>query len=141
MDLKHFLSNTFWVGWINFLEAFKKNKLDNIRLSAYNVRMNTINTKLTTSGNSVAVRLPKELLKMSGLTDNVTLEAREGKIIISKHSNPRKDWNQNIKMMVEKYGDPSEEFTEMNGSLIDDGLDEWDGISYEEWLKDNDRIS
>jgi len=90
---------------------------------------------------SVAVRLPKELLKMSGLTDNVTLEAREGKIIISKSSNPREEWNHNIKTMVEKYGDPSEDFTEMNSSLIDDGLDEWDGISYEEWLKDNDTVS
>ncbi len=103
--------------------------------------MNTINTKLTTSGNSVAVRLPKELLKMSGLTDNVTLEARDGKIIISKSSNPRKEWNHNIKTMVEKYGDPSEEFSEINNSLIDEGLDDWDGISYEEWLKDNDRVS
>jgi antitoxin component of MazEF toxin-antitoxin module len=103
--------------------------------------MNTINTKLTTSGNSVAVRLPKELLKMSGLTNNVTLEARDGKIIISKPSNPRKNWNHNIKSMVEKYGDPSEEFTGMNSNLIGDGLDKWDGISYEEWLKDNDRLS
>ncbi|HUD07176.1 MAG TPA: AbrB/MazE/SpoVT family DNA-binding domain-containing protein [Candidatus Saccharimonadales bacterium] len=105
--------------------------------------MNTIDTNLTTSGNSVAVRLPKELLKMSGLGNKVTLQAKKGKIIISKPSNPRADWSQNIKAMVEKYGDPSEEFTEMNDSLVGDGLDNlpWDGITYEEWLKDNDRVS
>lgn len=111
-------------------------------LSAYYIRM-TIKTTLTTSGNSVAVRLPKSLLQMSGLTDKVTLQARKGKIIISKSSNPREDWGQNIKSMVEKYGDPTEEFTEINNSLVGDGLDSlsWDGITYEEWLKNNDRIS
>jgi antitoxin component of MazEF toxin-antitoxin module len=103
----------------------------------------TINTTLTTSGNSVAVRLPKSLLQMSGLTDKVTLQARKGKIIISKPTNPREGWSQNIKSMVEKYGDPTEEFSDLNNALANDGLDnlEWEGITYEEWLKDNDRLS
>lgn len=97
----------------------------------------TIKTTLTTSGNSVAVRLPKSLLQMSGLTDKVTLEAKKGKIIISKPSSPREGWGENIKAMVEKYGDPTEEFADINDTLVDDGLDnlDWDGISYEEWLK------
>jgi antitoxin component of MazEF toxin-antitoxin module len=103
----------------------------------------TIKTTLTTSGNSVAVRLPKSLLQMSGLTDKVTLQAKKGKIIISKPSNPRENWGKNIKAMVEKYGDPSEEFTELNDALADDGLGSlaWDGITYEEWLKTNGRLS
>ncbi len=53
--------------------------------------MNAINTSLTTSGNSVAVRLPKELLRMSGLGNKVKLEARQGKIIISRASNPERE--------------------------------------------------
>ncbi|HET9098000.1 MAG TPA: AbrB/MazE/SpoVT family DNA-binding domain-containing protein [Candidatus Saccharimonadales bacterium] len=101
-----------------------------------------IKTRLTTSGNSVAVRLPKSLLQMSGLTDKVQLEVKEGKIIISKQSNPREDWDKQIKSMVEKYGDPTEEFADMD-SLTGDGLDKisWDGPTYEEWLKDNGELS
>ena len=102
-----------------------------------------INTTLTTSGNSVAVRLPKRLLQMSGLKDKVTLQVKKGKIIISKPTNPREGWDNNIKSMIEKYGDPSEEFADMNNILADEGLENlpWNGITYEEWLKDNDKIS
>jgi hypothetical protein len=73
----------------------------------------------------------------------VTLQAKKGKIIISKPSNPRENWGKNIKAMVEKYGDPSEEFTDLNDALADDGLGSlaWDGITYEEWLKTNGRLS
>jgi len=80
--------------------------------------MTTITTSLTTSGNSVAVRLPKELLKMSGLTNRVTLEVRHGKIIISRAANPREGWRKQIETEiasnglpggVDKYGDMSAE--------------------------------
>lgn len=102
----------------------------------------TIKTTLTTSGNSVAVRLPKSLLQMSGLTDKVLLEVKDGKIIISKPTNPRDGWDQQIKTMVEKYGDPTEEFTDLD-NLVCDGLDNlpWDGPSYGEWLKSNGKLS
>ena len=98
----------------------------------------TIKTTLTTSGNSVAVRLPKSLLQMSGLKDKVLLQVKNGKIIISKPSNPREGWDKQIKAMVEKYGDPSEEFADMD-ALSNDGLDNlpWDGPTYEDWLKSN----
>jgi len=104
--------------------------------------MSTINTTLTTSGNSIAVRLPKDLLKMSGLGKSVSLEAKDGKIIISKAKNPREGWYKQIKAMVEKYGDPSEEFADMD-ALSNDGLDNlpWDGPSYEDWLKSNGKLS
>ncbi len=68
--------------------------------------MNAINTTLTTSGNSVAVRLPQQLLKMSGLTDKVRLEAKQGKIIISKAANPREGWRQQIQEEVSVRGVP-----------------------------------
>lgn len=91
--------------------------------------MNTIKTTLTTSGNSVAVRLPKELLKMSGLTNRVTLEAKQGKIIISKAVSPREGWRKQIETEiashgrinnVDKYGDMSSEAE----NTLGDGLSE-----------------
>lgn len=80
---------------------------------------------------------------MSGLRDSVTLEAKNGRIIISNPSNPREGWDTSIKSMVEKYGDPTEEFQDENNDLADEGLDKlpWEGISYEDWFKKNDRLS
>lgn len=66
--------------------------------------MNKITTSLTTSGNSVAVRLPKELLQMSGLTKRVTLQAKKGQIIISRASNPRAGWQEQIKKEIAAHG-------------------------------------
>jgi antitoxin component of MazEF toxin-antitoxin module len=116
-------------------------ELDKLKYCIYNVRM-TIKTSLTTSGNSVAVRLPKSVLQMSGLTDKVLLEVKNGKIILSKPANPREGWDTQIKAMVEKYGDPSEEFADIDG-LVNDGLDSlpWNGPTYGEWLKSNGRLS
>lgn len=104
--------------------------------------MTVINTKLTTSGNSVAVRLPKELLKMSGLGDQVTLEAKKGKIIISKASNPKASWDEQIEKIIKKYGDPTDEFKDFRSSTGDewDNLP-WDGPSYEEWQKNGRKFS
>ena len=87
--------------------------------------MNTISTNLTTSGNSVAVRLPKELLRMSGLSNRVTLEAKQGKIIISNPVNVREGWKQQIEAeittnglptAIDKYGDMQ---TEVDATLLD----------------------
>jgi antitoxin component of MazEF toxin-antitoxin module len=100
--------------------------------------MSSINTSLTTSGNSVAVRLPKELLRMSGLGNKVKLEARQGKIIISKASNPREGWGAQIKALVMANGDPTEEFRYAS-QAENDGLTDlpWDGPSFEDWQKKN----
>ena len=104
--------------------------------------MNAINTTLTTSGNSVAVRLPKELLRMSGLSSRVKLEAKEGKIIISKSANPREGWATQIKSLMKTERDPSQEFRDMD-LVSNDGLSNlsWTGPSFEEWQKTHDRLS
>jgi antitoxin component of MazEF toxin-antitoxin module len=116
-------------------------RIDSHDDSAYNVRMNAINTTLTTSGNSVAVRLPKELLRMSGLGSSVKLEARQGKIIISKVVNARQGWNAQIKALVIANGDPTREFDDMG--VPKDGLEDlpWDGISFKDWQKNNAKLS
>ena len=104
--------------------------------------MNPINTTLTTSGNSVAVRLPKELLRRSGLTSRVKLEAKKGKIIISKSTNAREGWAKQITQIMASTSDPAAEFADM-ASVAKDGLDDlpWNGPSFEEWQKDNARLS
>lgn len=89
--------------------------------------MNAINTTLTTSGNSVAVRLPKDLLRMSGLKENVTLKATQGKIIISMASNPRKNWRQQIENEIATHGLPAmtDEYGDMlaeSNATLADGL-------------------
>jgi antitoxin component of MazEF toxin-antitoxin module len=116
--------------------------IDKYDYCAYNVRMNAINTTLTTSGNSVAVRLPKELLKMSGLGSRVKLEAKQGKIIISKSTNVHDGWGTKIKALVAINGDPAQEFGDMKTSTLD-GLENlpWDGPTFEEWRKDNAKLS
>jgi antitoxin component of MazEF toxin-antitoxin module len=111
-----------------FVEKHASKKTSDIfAMRAYNVRMNHITTTLTTSGNSVAVRLPKDLLKMSGLTKNVTLQAKKGQIIISKVSNPRAGWQAQIKKEVAEHGLPNmaDAYGDMlaeNEATLPDGL-------------------
>lgn len=89
--------------------------------------MNTITTTLTTSGNSVAVRLPKELLRMSGLSTRVKLRAKNGQIIISKAANPREGWKEQIEKEIAAHGQPTviDDYGDMraeNSATIADGL-------------------
>jgi antitoxin component of MazEF toxin-antitoxin module len=97
--------------------------------------MKTIPTRLTTSGNSKAVRLPKTLLMLSQLGDAVELEARPGEIIIRTAKSPRAGWREEIEKVLAEHGDPANEFAELDISA-GDGLEDvpWDGPTYEEWV-------
>ena len=116
--------------------------IDKNIISAYNVRMNTINTTLTTSGNSVAVRLPKTLIKMSGLGNSVKLEAKQGKIIISKSTNVRDGWGTQIQALINNNGDPTGEFNDMKTTGLD-GLKSapWNNSDFGENGKISEKIS
>ena len=106
--------------------------------------MTSIETKLTTSGNSVAVRLPKELLRMSGLSgkSKIRVSAKKNQITITKSTNPREGWEEQIDAILLTEGDPSKEFKDMRRAESD-GLDDlpWNGPSFEEWQKTHDRLS
>jgi antitoxin component of MazEF toxin-antitoxin module len=106
--------------------------------------MTSINTTLTTSGNSTAVRIPKALLRMSGLNSKskVTLEAKQGKIVISKSNNIHEGWATQIKSLVDALEEPAQEFENMNVAA-NDGLADlpWDGPSFEDWQKTNGKLS
>ncbi|MGH7238184.1 MAG: AbrB/MazE/SpoVT family DNA-binding domain-containing protein [Candidatus Saccharimonadales bacterium] len=102
-----------------------------------------ISTTLITSGNSVAVRLPKQLLQMSSLGKRVTLEAKNGKIIISKSKNPRDGWDEKIKALSAMAGQPKREFAGMNAAA-NGGLDDlpWGSPTFEDWQKTHgDKLS
>lgn len=58
--------------------------------------MTTITTKLVRDGNSVAVRLPKTVLEMSGLREEVQMEVKHGQITIRSAHKPRSEWKQQI---------------------------------------------
>ena len=106
--------------------------------------MTSIDKKLTTSGNSVALRLPKEVLRMSGLDGNskVTISAKKNQIIVTKSSNPRAGWEEQIEALILTEGNPSKEFADMKAA-DNDGLDDlaWNGPSFEEWQKTHDKLS
>ena len=106
--------------------------------------MSSIDTKLTTSGNSVALRLPRELLRMSGLTgkSKVKISAQKNQIIITKSTNPREGWEEQIEALILTEGGPSKEFADMKAA-DSDGLNDlaWDGPSFEEWQKTHDKLS
>ena len=100
--------------------------------------MKIIKTTLTTSGNSVAVRLPKELLRLSGLSGSVTLEASEDKIIIAKPKDRRDGWDEKITALVNSQGDPTLEFKDLHSTSASENADiEWSGMSFEEWQNNN----
>lgn len=95
-----------------------------------------VHTRLTTSGNSRAVRLPKDLLRQSGLKDAVTLKVKNDHIIVGPSGQPRQDWDNKIEKLVKQGQNPSAEFDDMKAAEVD-GLDDlpWDGPSFEEWQK------
>jgi antitoxin component of MazEF toxin-antitoxin module len=100
--------------------------------------MTSITTKLVKDGNSMAVRLPKTLLVMSGLYGFVQLEAKKGQIIIKQDKkHPRENWEEQInKVLTEEAHVKDDDFADMS-STIADGLNDlpWDGPTYKEWQK------
>jgi antitoxin component of MazEF toxin-antitoxin module len=89
--------------------------------------MTTLTTKLVQDGNSMALRLPKQVLMMSGLNGVIQLTVRKGQIVLRAPRNPRAGWSQRIKqeidtngplVMIDKYGDMLEEID----ATLNDGL-------------------
>jgi antitoxin component of MazEF toxin-antitoxin module len=66
--------------------------------------MTMITTKLVKDGNSMAVRLSKPVLAMSGLSGDLEVEVRKGQITISSRRSPRADWRDAIKRDLQVHG-------------------------------------
>jgi antitoxin component of MazEF toxin-antitoxin module len=90
--------------------------------------MAIITTKLIKDGNSMAVRLPKQVLAMSGLTGMVQLDVRRGVITMRAPASSRTGWREQIKQDIidngplataDDYGDLQAE----NEATLKDGLE------------------
>ncbi len=62
-------------------------------------------SKLVRIGNSRGVRLPKPLIELVGLADEVELRVRAGAIIISPANGPRDGWMEAAKQLRERKED------------------------------------
>jgi antitoxin component of MazEF toxin-antitoxin module len=106
--------------------------------------MTSIDTTFTTSGNSAAVRVPRELMRMSGLNgkSKIKISAKKNQIIITKSINPREGWEEQIDSLLLAEGDPINEFDDMKAA-DNDGLSDlpWDGPSFAEWQKTHGKVS
>ena len=59
-------------------------------------------TKLIRIGNSQGVRIPKPLIKESGLSGEIEMILRDNEIILRSPEETRKDWDQSFEKMAEK---------------------------------------
>ena len=89
--------------------------------------MTDMTTKLVKDGNSMAIRLPKQVITMSVLSGLVKLSVKRGQITIRTPDNPRHDWSSQIYQdialngplsMVDEFGNMSDE----NNATLGDGL-------------------
>ena len=62
-------------------------------------------TKLIRIGNSQGVRIPKPLIKESGLSGEIEMILRDNEIILRSPEETRKDWDQSFEKMAEKSDD------------------------------------
>lgn len=100
-----------------------------------------ITTKLIKDGNSMAVRLPKALLELSGLQGAIQLEATKGKIVIKPAARAaRAGWREQIQAARAQMPEDSaadDGFSDMEPAGADGlhDLADWNGPTYEEWLQ------
>jgi antitoxin component of MazEF toxin-antitoxin module len=101
--------------------------------------MTAIITRLIKDGNSTAVRLPRTVLAMSGLSGEIQMEVKRGQITLRQTplTRPRAGWAEQIHALTREHGDPGEEFADMNSVPPEDDLKDlpWSGPSYEDWQK------
>jgi antitoxin component of MazEF toxin-antitoxin module len=90
--------------------------------------MATITTRLVKDGNSMAVRLPKHLLLISGLHGVVQLDVAKGQITVRAIREPRAGWKEQIEREIVAHGpltmadDYGDLLVEADATLAD-GLD------------------
>lgn len=88
--------------------------------------MATISTKLVKDGNSVAVRLPKSVLALSGLREHILMEVKHGQVILRSSPVPRAGWREQIAQVSAANptaNTPDDDLTAWETTAAD-GLDE-----------------
>jgi antitoxin MazE len=62
-------------------------------------------TRVVKIGNSQGIRIPKLLLQQAGLTENVELEAEDGRLVVRSVHHPREGWDEEFRKMHEAGDD------------------------------------
>ena len=62
-------------------------------------------TRIVKIGNSQGIRIPKILLEQSGVTDEVELEVKKGRLIIRAKKSVRQGWESAFRAMAENTDD------------------------------------
>ncbi len=86
----------------------------------------TIITRLVKDGNSVAVRIPKTVLKLSGLQGAITMQVKQNQIILKPAPRPRSAWKQQIERVLAENPDALQSDNELSDWEVTtgDGIDE-----------------
>lgn len=68
--------------------------------------MNTsIKSKIVRIGNSQGIRIPKVLIDQAKLKEDVNIEAKDGRLIITPAKRPREGWEEQFAEMAEQGQD------------------------------------
>lgn len=83
--------------------------------------MNKIETNMVKDGNSMAVRIPKTAMKLSGITGGpVVLYISKNEITIKNYKQPRQAWATAIKKDVPIADNELSAWDEISGEALDD---------------------
>ncbi len=89
--------------------------------------MTTLTTKLVKDGNSVAVRLPKTALILSGLQSStvINMDIQHGKVTLRPAESPRQKWVAKIEQIQKSQAAAQLADEELQdwGATLSDGLD------------------
>jgi antitoxin MazE len=81
-----------------------------------------ISGRVVKIGNSQGIRIPKLLLEQSGIQENVSIEARNGQILISAADSPRAGWSEAFAVMAQEE---LLQLDEVTGTAWDEEEWEW----------------
>jgi antitoxin MazE len=60
----------------------------------------TVKSRIVQVGNSQGIRLPKAMLELSGIKDNIEIEVRDNQIVITAATKPRVGWHDAFAQMA-----------------------------------------
>ncbi len=61
---------------------------------------NIFKTRIVQVGNSQGIRLPKAMIELTGIKENIEIEVRDNQIVITAASKARKGWGDAFAQMV-----------------------------------------
>jgi antitoxin MazE len=62
-------------------------------------------TRIIRIGNSKGIRIPKPLLAQTGIEDEVEIEVKDNRLVVSRVTGTRQGWSEAFKRMAERGDD------------------------------------